>query len=114
MRRAVALGGAVLICLAMTPSTGAQNASGPLTVYSSLPLSGPAKRQAQAVVQGARLAVEEAGGMAGGTQIRYVSTNDATRRAGAWTPERTASNARRAASDASAIAYIGEFNSGAS
>ena len=53
------LGGAVLICLAMTPSTGAQNASGPLTVYSSLPLSGASRPQAEAIVRGARLAVED-------------------------------------------------------
>ena len=62
MRRVGALGGAVLISLAMASSTGAQNASGPLTVYSSLPLSGAAKPQAEAIVRGARLAVEESGG----------------------------------------------------
>ena len=43
-----------------------------------------------------------------------MSLNDATARAGSWTPERTASNARRAAGDDSTIAYLGEFNSGAS
>jgi branched-chain amino acid transport system substrate-binding protein len=45
--------------------------------------------------------------------IRYVSLNDATRRAGSWHPGRVAANARRAALDRSTIAYIGEFNSGA-
>ena len=98
MRRAGVLGAAVLISLAMTPSTGAQ-APGPLTVYSSLPLSGADTAQAQAIVQAARLAVEESG-----TQIRYVSLNDATARAGAWTPQRTAKNAARAARDGSTIA----------
>jgi branched-chain amino acid transport system substrate-binding protein len=109
MRLAGVLGAAVLISLAITPSTGAQDAPGPLTVYSSLPLSGADTAQAQAIVQAARLAVEESG-----TQIRYVSLNDATARAGAWTPQRTAKNAARAARDGSTIAYIGEFNSGAS
>ena len=113
MRRAGVLAAAVLISLAMAPFTGAQ-APGPLTVYSSLPLSGAGKPQSQAIVQGARLAVEEAGGMAGATSIRYVSLDDATARAGAWTPQRTAKNAVRAAQDGSTIAYIGEFNSGAS
>jgi len=98
----------------MAPSTGAQDPPGAVTVYSSLPLSGAARPQAQAVVRGARLAVEEAGGLAGGRQVRYVSLNGATRRAGSWTPERTARNAVRAATDDSTIAYIGEFNSGAS
>ncbi len=114
MRRVVALGGVVLVCLAVTPSTGAQDVPGPLTVYSSLPLSGAARPQARAIVRGARMAVDEAGGLAGGRQIRYVSLNDATVRDGSWAPDRTASDARRAASDDSTIAYIGEFNSAAS
>jgi branched-chain amino acid transport system substrate-binding protein len=84
-----------------------------LTVYSSLPLSGASKPQSQAIVRGARLALEESGGVAGAHQITYVSLNDATRRAGAWTPQRVSRNARKAGQDESAIAYIGEFNSGA-
>jgi branched-chain amino acid transport system substrate-binding protein len=67
-----------------------------------------------ALVRGATLALEEAGSASGGYPIRYVSLNDATRRAGTWTRGATTRNARTAALDASAIAYIGEFNSGAS
>jgi branched-chain amino acid transport system substrate-binding protein len=86
----------------------------PLTVYSSLPLTGAARPQSLAIVQGARLALEEAGGVAGGHAIRYRSLDDATALAGTWTPEKASRNARRAATDDSTIAYIGEFNSGAS
>jgi branched-chain amino acid transport system substrate-binding protein len=82
----------------------------PLTVYSSLPLTGPNRPHALAIVQGSQLALEEAGGH----QIRYVSLDDSTARARRWTPFRASANARRAASDESAIAYIGDFNSGAS
>src|SRR6185436_18467170 len=39
--------------------------------------------------------------------------NDATKRAGSWTPERVAANARRVASDDGSLAIIGPFNSGA-
>jgi branched-chain amino acid transport system substrate-binding protein len=85
-----------------------------VTVYSSLPLQGASRPQALAVVQGARLALEEAGGRAGAHTIRYVSLDDSTARAGTWTPEQTSKNARRAVRDESSIAYIGEFNSGAS
>jgi branched-chain amino acid transport system substrate-binding protein len=84
------------------------------TVYSSLPLSGAAAPQARAIVRGARLALEEAGGVAGGHPVRYVSLDDATRRAGTWTPENASRNARKAALDESSVAYIGELNSGAS
>jgi branched-chain amino acid transport system substrate-binding protein len=102
---------AVASALALTASAAQAQ---PLTVYSSLPLTGPTRPQALAIVQGARLALEEAGGRAGTHQIRYVSLDDATAQAGTWTPERTVRNALRAARDDSAIAYIGEFNSGAS
>ena len=84
------------------------------TVYSSMPLQGPGRPQSLAVVQGARLALEEAGMRAGPHPIRYVSLDNSTARARTWTPEYTAGNARKAALDDSTIAYIGEFNSGAS
>jgi branched-chain amino acid transport system substrate-binding protein len=85
-----------------------------LTVYSSLPFQSASRPQARAIVRGARLALEERGGVAGGHRIRYVSLDDSSRLAGSWTPERASRNARRAARDRSTIAYIGEFNSGAS
>jgi branched-chain amino acid transport system substrate-binding protein len=85
-----------------------------VTVYSSLPLQGASRPQSLAVVQGARLALEEAGGMAGPHPVRYVSLDDSTASAGAWTPEATSVNARKAVSDRSTVAYVGEFNSGAS
>jgi branched-chain amino acid transport system substrate-binding protein len=63
----------------------------------------------KAVNDGARLALQEAG-----NPVRFVMLDDSTAQAGAWTPEKASSNARRAAQDADALAYIGEFNSGAS
>src|SRR5687767_9949117 len=84
------------------------------TVYSSMPLQGAGRPQALAVVRGARLALEEAGGRAGVHSIRYVSLDNSTRRARVWMPVETSENARRAAQDESTVAYIGEFNSGAS
>jgi len=85
-----------------------------LTVYSSLPLSGAARGQTRAVNDGARQALQEAGGMAGGRAVRLVTLNDATRLAGSWTPEMVSFNARRASRDDGTIAWIGSFNSGAS
>src|SRR5215212_2961748 len=111
MRSSIALSGALLTLCAVPHAAVAQ---GTLTVYSSLPLSGANRPQAQAIVRGAGLALEEAGGVAGGRPVRYVSLDDSTRRAGSWVPERAAGNARRAAQDRSTIAYLGEFNSGAS
>jgi branched-chain amino acid transport system substrate-binding protein len=111
---------AALAVLAAMSLAGARQASAPahaaqrqVTVYSSLPLQGVARPQSMAVVQGARLALEEAGGRAGAHAVRYISLDDSTRIAETWTPEATFRNARRAASDRSTIGYIGEFNSGA-
>jgi len=85
-----------------------------LTVYSSLPLQGASRPQTTAMVEGIELAVEQAGGKAGDFKIEYESLDDSTASAGTWTPEATSANAREVAQDGNAIAYIGEFNSGAS
>ena len=87
---------------------------GSLTVYSSLPLQGASKNQAEAIRNGMKLALEQASGRVGDYKIKYTSLDDSTAQAGAWTPEATSANARKAAQDDSTIAYLGEFNSGAS
>jgi branched-chain amino acid transport system substrate-binding protein len=84
-----------------------------LKVYSSLPLQGAAREQNVAIVNGAKLALEQAGGRAGKFAIKYESLDDSTAQAAGWEPGATTANARRAAQDDAAIAYIGEFNSGA-
>jgi branched-chain amino acid transport system substrate-binding protein len=93
---------------------GGGEAGGTLNVYSSLPLQGASRPQTTAMVEGIRLALEQANGKAGDFTIKYTSLDDSTAQAGTWTPEATSANARRVAQDDSAIAYIGEFNSGAS
>jgi branched-chain amino acid transport system substrate-binding protein len=84
-----------------------------LTIYSSLPLQGAARTQAVAAVNGAKLALEQAGGKAGTFKIQYKSLDDSTAQAAGWEPNATSANARKAAQDKSTIGYIGEFNSGA-
>ena len=101
----------VLIASAIMPAAASAQE---LTVYSSLPLSGAARGQTRAVNDGARQALQEAGGMAAGRPVRLVTLNDANARAGSWLPELEARNARRAANDDSTVAYVGAFNSGAS
>jgi branched-chain amino acid transport system substrate-binding protein len=85
-----------------------------LTIYSSLPLQGASRPQTTALVNGIKLALDQAGGKAGDFTIKYNSLDDSTAQAGSWTPEATQSNARKAAEDKSTAVYIGEFNSGAS
>jgi len=85
-----------------------------LTIYSSLPLQGDSRPQSTDVVNGEKLALEEAGGKVGKFTIKYVSLDDATAAAGKWDPGQTSADGRKAAQDASTIVYLGEFNSGAS
>ncbi len=94
--------------------SGGGEAASEVTVYSSLPLQGASRPQTTAMVNGIKLALEQAGGKAGDFTIKYESLDDSTAQAGSWTPEATTANARKAAQDDSTAVYIGEFNSGAS
>ena len=84
------------------------DASGQSTphLYVSLPLTGALKPETQSMVKAIELAVADSG-----VGIDVVVLDDAGE--SGWTPEKTAANARRAAQDPAAIAYIGEYNSGA-
>jgi branched-chain amino acid transport system substrate-binding protein len=93
---------------------GEDGGSRTLTVYSSLPLQGAQRPQTTDMVKGIELALEQAGNKAGDFTVEYESLDDSTAQAGAWTPEATTSNARKAAQDDATAVYIGEFNSGAS
>jgi branched-chain amino acid transport system substrate-binding protein len=84
-----------------------------LTIYSSVPLQGASRVQTTAVVNGAKLALEQAGNKAGSHTIKYESLDDSTAQAGSWTPEQESANARKAAQDDSTAVYVGTFNSGA-
>jgi len=85
-----------------------------LTIYSSLPLQGDSRPQSESVNNGMDLALEEAGGKVGNITINFEKLDDATAAAGKWEPGKTSANAREAAQNEEAIAYLGEFNSGAS
>src|SRR5215204_5789258 len=84
-----------------------------LTIYSSLPLQGDSRPQSESVVNGEKLALQQSGNKAGKFTVKYVSLDDATPSAGKWEPGKTSANARKAAQDPKTIAYLGEFNSGA-
>jgi branched-chain amino acid transport system substrate-binding protein len=84
-----------------------------LTIYSSMPLKGPSRVSAVAVNNGVEMALARARGKVGKFKIRLKRLDDATPEAGNWDPLRAQANARRAVKDNTTIAYIGEFDSGA-
>jgi branched-chain amino acid transport system substrate-binding protein len=84
-----------------------------LTIYSSLPLRGPTRRSADALNRGAKLALKQSGHRLGRYRIRFRTLDDSTADTGRWDPAATQRSARRAVEDPTTIAYLGEFDSGA-
>jgi branched-chain amino acid transport system substrate-binding protein len=85
-----------------------------VTIYSSLPKQGSSRPQSLDVEKGEQLALDQAGGKGGSCKVTYKKLDDSTAQAGTWDAGATSANARKAAQDKSAVAYLGEFNSGAS
>jgi branched-chain amino acid transport system substrate-binding protein len=97
-----------------TDTGGGDSGGGTVKVYSSLPLQGASREQSLDVVDGIKLALKQRGGKAGDVTVEYESLDDSTASAGQWDAAQTKNNAIKAAEDEATIAYIGEFNSGAS
>jgi branched-chain amino acid transport system substrate-binding protein len=100
-------------CGSVGTSPAAQRIGTQLTVYSSLPLQGPSAEISQQITAGEKLALSDAGGHVGRFVISYVSLDDSNPTTGEWDPGLTAANAKAAAQDRTTIAYLGDFNSGA-
>jgi len=97
-------------------STSGGGGGNTVDIYSSLPLQGPVTKQTVPLVNGAKLALAQAGGKAGKFTVNYISKDDSTATSAATTCDvnQSAANARAAATDPKAVYYIGEFNSGCS
>jgi len=88
---------------------------GNLKIVSSLPMTGSSLTQTQTIVNAMQLRLEQAGSKACGGKytIEYEAWDDASAELGKWDPAVETENANKAAADASIIAYLGTFNSGA-
>ncbi len=104
---ALAIAGALLI-----GGCGADAGEPELTVYLSVPLSGPRAAEGRDVADAARLALADAGGEAADAPVTLEVLDDADKRG--WQAALTGANARAATQDSTTIAYIGELDSGAS
>lgn len=108
---------AFAVCGFLIPSPAAYTDSDDIKIVSSLPRSGSAKGQTDAIAAGIRLAFTEVGNKVacGGKEYRivYRDLDDATAAAGQWTAEQEISNANLARLDPDVLAYIGTYNSGA-
>jgi branched-chain amino acid transport system substrate-binding protein len=84
-----------------------------IKIYSSMPRTGSAKAQTDAIVNGIRMALDESGNKVGEFTLKYEDLDDATAADGKWTAERETANANKAVQDPDAMIYIGPYNSGA-
>jgi ABC-type branched-subunit amino acid transport system substrate-binding protein len=102
---------ALLLTLSLTGCGvgGSAEIKAPVTIYVSLPLTGPRGPDGRDAADGARLALERASGKAGAIQVRARYLDDAA--GAAWDPVAVGANARRAVEDSSAAGYIGELDS---
>jgi branched-chain amino acid transport system substrate-binding protein len=82
-------------------------------IVSSLPRTGSAQGQTDTIVNGIKLAIEDAGGTVAGMRIDFEDMDDATASAGKWEASAEAANARKAAADDDVMVFIGPYNSGA-
>jgi len=104
---------ALMLGVLATLAEPAAGAAESITIVSSLPLTGSSAAQCQTMVNGITMAVEQAGGAAGGFTIVYKSFDDASPEAASWDPKVEATNADNAIADPDVMAYIGTYNSGA-
>jgi branched-chain amino acid transport system substrate-binding protein len=102
----------VFLAAIVLSSIGCGSSENTIKIVSSLPRTGSAKQQTDTMVNGIKLALEEAGYKAGPFTIRYEDMDDATAMAGQATADQESANARRAANDPTVMAYIGPYNSG--
>lgn len=84
-----------------------------LTIYSSLPLQGASASGGRAVLDGERLALAQVHSRIGPFAVVLKALDDATVARGGWDPGQVTQNAHIVLQDPSALAYLGEFNSGA-
>jgi branched-chain amino acid transport system substrate-binding protein len=96
-----------------TSSSGSSGGSKTVTIYSSLPLQGASRVNSEAVNNGAKMALKAINNQVNGYTIQFKTLDDSTASAGKWDPGQTQANARKAVQDKTTIAYLGEFNSGA-
>jgi branched-chain amino acid transport system substrate-binding protein len=113
------LGGALLVATAaLVMLSGCESKSNGgnasvIKIVSSMPRTGSARAQTDTLVNGIKMALDEAGGKAGGFTIEYLDWDDATAAAANWTAEAETANADRASKDPDVMVYLGTYNSGA-
>jgi branched-chain amino acid transport system substrate-binding protein len=99
--------------LALCGGCGSSNDPNLIRIVSSLPRTGSSQGQTDSIVNGIKMALEEANYRVGEFKIEYLDLDDATASAGQWEANAEIANANQAARDPNVMVYIGTYNSGA-
>lgn len=102
-----------LVVVACGGVTGQGGSACNIKVISSLPETGGAKAQTDTMVNSIQQALDDHSAKSGNCTITYQHLDDASAALGQWDPAVETSNANKAAADATVLAYLGTYNSGA-
>ncbi len=104
----------VLASLILSLGVGCgQAAKGTIKIYASWPLQGAMIPEGTAMLNAAKMALDEVKSTAGGYTLELVFMDDASPTTGSWDGQIEASNAQKAIADEAALVYFGTYNSGA-
>lgn len=110
----VALGGLFMVLAAgpaVTPALA--GAAKVIKVYQSWPMQGSMIPEGTAMLNAAKMALDEVKGQVAGYKIELVFLDDASPTTGSWDGTIEANNAQKAIADEQALVYFGTYNSGA-
>jgi branched-chain amino acid transport system substrate-binding protein len=95
-------------CAAPTPA-----AKPVIKIYASWPMQGAMIPEGTAMLNAAKLALEQANNEAGGATLELVFLDDASPTTGSWDGTIEAENAQKCVNDPQCLVYFGTYNSGA-
>lgn len=103
----------LMATITASPEPLAAQDSPNIKFVSSLPRTGRANAQTDAIVNSIRMALDDVSYTEAGFRIVYEDLDDATPSRGTWDPAKEAENANLALNDPDVMVYLGPFNSGA-
>ena len=104
----------VVATLVVTACASATPAAKPvIKIYASWPMQGAMIPEGTAMLNAAKLALEQANNEAGGATLELVFLDDASPTTGSWDGTIEAENAQKCVNDPQCLVYFGTYNSGA-
>jgi branched-chain amino acid transport system substrate-binding protein len=101
------------LILSLGVGCGQAPAAKTIKIYASWPMQGSMIPEGTAMLNAAKMALEEVKGEVAGYKLELVFLDDASPTTGSWDGQIEASNAQKAIADEAALVYFGTYNSGA-